>query len=205
MIEDKRNIDSRPECGSWLQLVKPGLWVEEIPLSGDPPDEQVFHAVQRSFFGYASGSRKNFVMDKPLRFLVVGTAIAAGLVGFCAINNHINAARHKQKIASLENTVVALQAKCITESRERPKSGKEPWAGDPLVCDPEKLFEYSGLVGIQKEIRKTQNELFVERQYYPTELPYLIAIGIFVIAGAPWSWYCLLRRVRELSDAIRGQ
>jgi hypothetical protein len=37
------------------------------------------------------------------------------------------------------------------------------------------------------------------------ELPYLIALGIIVIAGLPWSWYFLLRRIRELSDAILGR
>ncbi|SRR6266446_2546313 len=41
-----------PKCGSRLEPVKPGLWAEEILVSGDPPGKQVLHAVQRSLFAY---------------------------------------------------------------------------------------------------------------------------------------------------------
>ncbi len=98
---------------------------------------------------------------------------------------------------------MTLRAKCAAESEESTKSGKG-WGHDPLVCDQKKL-SYAGLTGIQKDLSEKQKEIDVEHQYYPMELLYLIALGVFVIAGLPWSWYFLLRRVREVSDAIRGR
>jgi hypothetical protein len=46
------DVGTCPECGSRLKPVKPGLWAEEILVSGDPPSKQVLHAVQRSLFAY---------------------------------------------------------------------------------------------------------------------------------------------------------
>ena len=116
----------------------------------------------------------------------------------------ISTARHEQKIAALESTIAALQDRCAAESEENTKSGKG-YAHAPLVCDPKKLSGYAGLVGKQKDVADKQNEINVERQFYPMELPYIIALGIVVITGIPWSWYFLLRRIREVSDAIRGR
>jgi hypothetical protein len=144
-------------------------------------------------------------MAKPLRILVAGAAIAAGLAGFCAISNDIGGARHEQEIASLESTIAALQAKCAAESEESTKSGTG-WEHDPLLCDPKALASDSGhLAGIQKEIAAKQTSINDERQYNPMTLPYFVALGIVVITGLPWSWYFVLRRIRELSDAIRGR
>jgi hypothetical protein len=144
-------------------------------------------------------------MGKTLKFFVAGVAIAAGLAAFCAISNGITAAQHRQKLASLESTIAALQAKCVAESEENTKSGTG-WGHDPLVCEPKQLVSISShLGGIQKEMAAKQTAINDEQQYYPMELPYLIALGIVLIAGLPWSWYFLLRRIRELSDAIRGQ
>jgi hypothetical protein len=143
-------------------------------------------------------------MDKTLKFFVAGVAIAAGLAAFCAISNGINADQHRQKLASLESTIAVLQAKCVAESEENSKSGTG-YGHDPLVCEPKQLASSSDLGGIQKEIAAKQTAINDERKYYPMELPYLIALGIVLIAALPWSWYFLLRRIRELSDAIRGQ
>jgi hypothetical protein len=146
-------------------------------------------------------------MDKTLKFLVAGAAIAAALAAFCAVSNYIDTARHHQKIASLESSIAALQDKCAAESEESAKSGKG-WGHAPLVCDPKNLSSYTGnpLVGIQRDLSKKQKEIAVEQQkYYPMELPYLIALGIVVIAGVPWAWYFLLRRIREVSDAVLGR
>ncbi len=150
--------------------------------------------------------RRTVVMDKTLKFLVAGAAIAATVAAYCVISNYINTARHQQKIASLESSIAALEAKCASESEESTKSGKG-WGHDPLVCDPKTLSSYAGspLVGIQKDLSEKQKEIDVEHQYYPMELPYLIALGVVVIAGLPWSWYFLLRRIREVSDAIVGR
>ena len=90
-------------------------------------------------------------------------------------------------------------------------------ADDPLVCDPEQLASVSNasargrrdyripLAGTQKEIADKEAALNDEQQYHPMELPYLFALAIVLIAGLPWTWYFLLGRIRELSNAIRGQ
>jgi hypothetical protein len=131
-------------------------------------------------------------MNKTLKILVAGAAIATELAAFCAIRNDIDTARHKQKIVSLESTIATLQAKCVAESEENTKSGKG-YGHDPLVCDPTKLSSYSyagsTLVGIQKDLAEKQNEIAAEQKYYPMEMLYVIALGIVVIAGLPWSWY----------------
>src|SRR6266436_334726 len=57
-------------------------------------------------------------MDKTLKILVAGAAIAAGLAAFCAVTNYVNTTRHEQKIASLESTIAALQAKCASRARK---------------------------------------------------------------------------------------
>jgi hypothetical protein len=145
-------------------------------------------------------------MDKTLKFLVGGAIIAAGLAAFCAISNGLTAAQHREKLASLESTVAALQAKCVAESEKNTKSGTG-WRHDPLVCDPKELANISSNPGngIRKEMAVKETALYNEQQYYPMQLPYLIALAIGLIAGLPWSWYFLLRRIRELSDAIRGK
>jgi hypothetical protein len=143
-------------------------------------------------------------LDKPLKILVTGTAIAAALAAFCAITNEIGTARHEQKIASLESTIAALQGKCAAASEESVGSGSG-YEHSPLICDPKKLSGYAGLGGVQRDMAEKQNEIDIERQYYPMELPYIIALAIVVIAGIPWSWYFLLRRIREVSDAILGR
>ena len=84
-----------------------------------------------------------------------------------------------------------MQDRCAAESEENTKSGKG-YGHDPLVCDPKKLSGYAGLAGIQKDVANKQNEIDVERQFYPMELPYIIALGIVLITGIPWSWYFLL-------------
>jgi hypothetical protein len=144
-------------------------------------------------------------MDKRLKILAAGVAIASGLAAFCAISNGVHDARRGQEISSLESTIAVLKAKCEAQSEENTKSGTG-WGHAPLVCDPKELSRIASPLGvIQKEIAAQQIEINEKQQYYPMELPYLIALAIILIAGLPWSWYFLLRRIRELSDAIRGR
>jgi hypothetical protein len=41
-----------PKCGSLVGPVHPGMWVEDVLVSGDSATKQVIHTVQRSLFGY---------------------------------------------------------------------------------------------------------------------------------------------------------
>ena len=146
-------------------------------------------------------------MDKTLKFFVVGVAIAAGVAASCPIINGITAAQRPAKIASLESAVAALKTKC--ESIPPDTTPAPGWPNDPLypICDPKVLAieDLSHSTSIQKEMALKQNEIYNEQQSHPTKLPYFIALFIVLISGIPWSWYFLLRRIRELSDAIRGK
>jgi hypothetical protein len=60
---------------------------------------------------------------------------------------------------------------------------------------------------IQRVLAEKQKEALAASR--PMELPYLIAFGMFLISALPVvmvsSWYFLLRRIGELSAAIRGR
>jgi hypothetical protein len=60
---------------------------------------------------------------------------------------------------------------------------------------------------VQRALAEKQKEVWAAA--VPMELPYVIALGIFLISALPVvmvsSWYFLLRRIRELSAAIRGR
>lgn len=103
------------------------------------------------------------------------------------------------------NSLVSdLVARCKTENARTttPKS-QDGWETAPLICDPEILRTKSDnlhSVGIQAQIidAQRQGERWLEQA---TD----IAIGILILSIAPSAWYFLLRRVRELRDAIVGK
>jgi hypothetical protein len=87
-------------------------------------------------------------LDKTLKILVAGATIAAALAAFCATSNDISTARHEQKIASLESTIAALQAKCMKASP--PLGGpSSPAAQSRSHVDPalEQELQRRGLLG----------------------------------------------------------
>ena len=72
-----------------------------------------------------------------------------------------------------------------------------------LICDPEILragSRPSDSVGIQAKIIDTQRQ--GERWF---EQATIIAIGVLILSATPYVWYFLLRRVRELRDALVGK
>lgn len=130
-------------------------------------------------------------MDKPTKYLFAGLALAAliCIVGY---------------LASLyENSqLTSLVEKCNAEALQAPKG---PWLNyrkAPLVCDPADLagLRVSDVVGVQKEIVVTQ--LNVGRALNNS---LVLAVIVLVLFAAPYAWYFLLRRIRELRDAIAGR
>lgn len=143
-------------------------------------------------------------MEKPTKILVSGM-ICATLV-FCAL--YANTYRLESKLHQLESV-------CIEEGKRRLKEGKQPdgeltipsWAMDwshesVLICDPNVLGHMeSPSVGIQAQISQTQHDVWKSLNYdYNYIAPYIL-----LISAIPWLWYFLLRRVRELRDAITGK
>lgn len=74
-----------------------------------------------------------------------------------------------------------------------------------ITCNPWNLGNRTDpLDGLYNQIREKQKEAWAAYSE-PMVLPYFIALGVFVIAALPWSWHFVLRRIRELSAAIRGR
>lgn len=132
-------------------------------------------------------------MDRITKVLLGGVAIAALVVGI-GYAASIRAYSH----------VSDLVAQCETENaRTTTSKAKFGWQDAPLICDPEILrttSRNSPSVGIQAQIINNQRkgERWLEQAT-------VIAIGVLVFSAIPYAWYFLLRRVRELHDAIVGK
>jgi hypothetical protein len=112
----------------------------------------------------------------------------------------------RARIATLHDQCLAESKKGQEEAAKNP--GASPWGQDPMVCDPNDL---AGLVNadtdkadIQSALGLAQLALDHTQRREPLVWPYGVSIAILVIIALPCAWYFLLRRVRDLSDAIRG-
>lgn len=121
-------------------------------------------------------------MDKPKKYLVVGIAIAAliCIVGYL--------------VSTYASQVTSLVEKCKTEASQAQRP--------TLVCDPADLAEIgvNNTTGVQKEIAAAR--LDADLMFHNS---LLAAAIIFSIFSMPYAWYFLLRRIRELRDAIAGR
>lgn len=102
----------------------------------------------------------------------------------------------------LELELDRLQEHCV-EERESIDRSKSRFPGK-LICDPRDLRSLASKdnpsVGIQaKVVAAYENFLDSKRRFLP------LAIAVFIIGVVPWCWYFLLRRIRELRDAILGK
>ena len=92
-----------------------------------------------------------------------------------------------------------LQAACVEEG----KRDTLP-SGVVLICEPADLvgMERTGkpLKGIQAQVAALQRDLSNSESW-----PVPAAIAILFPFVVPWVWYFLLRRIRELRDAIAGR
>jgi predicted PurR-regulated permease PerM len=130
-------------------------------------------------------------MDKPTKYLATGIVVA---VLICIVGY----------LASIYETsqVTSLVEKCKAEVSQAPKGPWLDYQKAPLVCDPTTLAELgvNDVVGIQKEIvTANQNASRV----FGNALT--IAAIVFILFATPYGWYFLLRRIRELRDAIAGR
>lgn len=141
-------------------------------------------------------------MDRTLKILLGGLAIAALVVGV-GFAGSIRSSFH----------ITDLVAQCETETNNPPKYQDTESAAKShgfdfssmryVGCDPEVLrteSRSSPFVGIRAQIIDTlrQGERWFEQAI-------VIAIGVLILSATPFAWYFLLRRVRELHDAIVGK
>ena len=128
----------------------------------------------------------------PTKIVALGVVLAALVIGGGKLNSH-----------RIELKLRDLQADCHAEARQEdamsPKSTGGHWE---TICDPEELEDLSlkETVGIQAQQLTALRELQASESW-----PIPTAIGVLFFSALPWVWYFLLRRIRELHDAITGK
>lgn len=131
-------------------------------------------------------------LDKTTKILLGGIVVAALVIGIGYVAS-IRANSH----------VSDLVAQCQAENaRSGASKSQDGWESSPLICDPKILrtiSRNSPTVGIQAQIMDTQRQ--GERWL---EQAITVAIGVLFLSAMPYAWYFLLRRLRELRDAITG-
>lgn len=131
-------------------------------------------------------------MDKTIKILLGGVAVAAFVVGVgCVVS--LLAKSH----------VSEYVAQCQSENARPPSKSKDGWEDAPLICDPEILRKTSTnlpYIGVQAQIVDAQRQ-----GDKSLEQATVIAFGLLIISAIPYAWYFLLRRLRELRDAITSK
>ena len=123
-------------------------------------------------------------MDRQTKYLLVGATLAVLIL----LGGYVTSIYDNSQLSQLVE-------KCKADAARTPN-------GKGLVCDPNilsKLVE-DNEIGIQKEIVEslsTSGRTFDNAK--------ITALFIFILFGLPYTWYFLLRRVRELRDAVAGK
>lgn len=131
-------------------------------------------------------------MDTHLKILLGGVLVGALTAG----GGYLLSERSRARVAD-------LVAECKDAHKGEVKTKAEPWKGDPLVCGPTELSmssRSSPNVGIQSAIVSSQKESEDRLKY-----GLVIASLVVLVAGIPYAWYFLLRRIREFRDTIVGK
>ncbi len=134
------------------------------------------------------------MMDRPTKLALTGAALAVALVSLGWVRS-----------LTLEAELREAQAACEREAAAtRVASGV--FSGR-LICEPDILtrdlyaVDYKKPPGVQGRLVDAQRAVWSESLG-----PYAFGgFTIFVLLAMPWLWYFLLRRLRELSDAIKGK
>lgn len=125
-------------------------------------------------------------MESPTKILLIGAA-AAGLIALAGYGYEYH----------LASTLSNLEAKCVEEGKKESLAAS---FGGVMLCDRETLADLPESVGIQAEIVAAHNKVKYSDDWY-----YVVAIGVLAASAVPYIWYFLLRRIRELRNAIMGQ
>jgi len=133
-------------------------------------------------------------MNKPSTVLLGGAICSALIVGARFANTY-----------RLESIVRQLEAQCVEEAKRDISTPR--WVS---VCKAGELIKARELVklesttfsseGTQAQIVAAQHNLRNSEDW-----PFALAAIVFIISAVPWGWYFLLRRIRELRDAIAGK
>jgi len=147
-------------------------------------------------------------MEKPTKILLYGTIIAAGVYGVW----HIYDWSRSKDIAKLEGDIRTLTAQCEQSRRKPDYAPEEPILADsvPYICNAARLKNEPYLAymvdgpSINTKLLDAQLALDKAKAEIRMMWPVILAVFIFITSPLPWLWYFFLRRIRELSDAIRN-
>lgn len=131
-------------------------------------------------------------MDGSVRILIGG--LLAGLIVFAA--GYAGSIRNDTHLSDLVR-------QCESENTRPSLPPTDPLYTAQLVCDPAKLRELSpgsDLVGVQAKIVQAQSK---REAWFKWTLAF--SVGLILLSGTPYTWYFLLRRIREFAEAIRGK
>ena len=117
----------------------------------------------------------------------------------------------------MERNLLASWDECKRESEKsirqsagqraaQPDKPVPPWQFDSLVCQPEQLYRLArenDPPGIQGVVVKNYRAVLDARR--DSGIGFMAAAFIIFIGSLPAGWYFLLRRLREISAAIRGE
>ena len=133
-------------------------------------------------------------LERPTKFLLFGVVlgIIALVTGYTMSHYY----------SGMTDTLVE---ECISENNKPTAAGVPRWTQAPLVCNVPKLVSAarvanSGLVGIEAKIVEAHrlSNAWLNRAHMLGG----VLIGIFAL---PYGWYFLLRRIKELSNALLGK
>lgn len=130
-------------------------------------------------------------MDRNTQYLVVGATLAASIL----FGGYLTSIYDNSQLSSLVE-------KCKAETAQAQKGPWLDYQKAPLVCEPDVLSKLGAddAVGIQKEIVVSLSAS--GRTFNNAKV---IALVVFLLFGTPYAWYFLLRRIRELRDAVTGK
>ena len=165
-------------------------------------------------------------MDKPAKIVVWGSVLAVAVAG----GGYLSGRYLEREIHELATALASAEETCRSEQRAQGRF--DPYAG-PL--QESQKSEQEELLRLRKKKARALREDFGSIQTDPCQteelatpfgkgreieerlsngkarlasIPlgaYAAAIGILALSLLPWAWYFLLRRIREMGDAIRGK
>jgi hypothetical protein len=105
----------------------------------------------------------------------------------------------------LERRVQELQKACVAETEAQAKnrgtfSALMSIFSGKATCDPVELAKSNGYVGIQGQLAASERDVLRWADW-----PLVVGMAIPLVCCLPWLWYFLLRRIRELREAIVGK
>jgi len=136
-------------------------------------------------------------MGKPMKILIVGLALGVAVAGSGVVNTH----RLQAKLDELRTICIAEGEKeAMVPGNYAALAAKY---GGKSLCDPVELSHSnsgSEPSGVQGQLVKTHHELLGSEQW-----PILLGATITLLLAVPWIWYFLLRRIKEIREAITGK